>query len=88
MVRPGFSETFVEIEVSIFDVLLKAFLEHLRSKIVPKAETFVKSCLFDTFVNPKFDQNVEHSSNLGIQTERRGAAWRGRGVKFDDSYTL
>ena len=40
--------------MSIFDVLLKAFLEHLWSKIDPKAETFVKSCLFDIFVDPKF----------------------------------
>ena len=56
MAQARFHETFVKIggvEVSTFDVHLKAFLEHLRSKIVPKAETFVKSCLLDIFVDPQ-----------------------------------
>ena len=56
--------------------------------MAPKAETFVKSCLLDTFVDPKFAQNVEHSTKFGVQTERRGAARRGRGAKLDDSYAL
>ena len=67
--------------MQIFGIILKAFLEHLSGKIAPKPETFVKINVFDRGVDPKFAQNVEHSTKSGVRTERRGAARRGRGSK-------
>ena len=74
--------------MQIFGIILKAFLEHLSGKIEPKPETFVKFDMFDTIFNPFWTQNVEHSTKSGVKTERRRAARRGRGAKFDDSYAL
>merc|ERR1712218_25374 len=54
--------------------------------MAPKAEAFIKSCLLDTFVDPKFAQNVEHCAKMAVQTERRRAARRGRGAKFDECF--
>ena len=72
----------------IFGTILKAILEQLSSKLVPKAETFVKFDIFDTCFKPFWFQNVEHSTTSGVKTERRRAARRGRGAKFDDRFAL
>ena len=72
--------------MQIFGIILKAFLEHLSGKFEPKPETFVKFDMFDTIFNPFWTQNVEHSTKSGVRAERREAARRGRGAKFDECF--
>ena len=68
--------------MQIFGIILKAF----SGKIALKPETFVKINVFDHCVDPKCAQNVEHSTKSEVRAERREAARRGRGAKFDECF--
>ena len=58
----------------IFGIILKAILEQLSSKLVPKAETFVKFYIFDTIFNAFLFQNLVFYSILwGSPSAARGS---------------